>query len=80
MIWIELTLSSLTLVSIWMITNRKPGGVWLGLILQFCWVAMWLFLGTYGFILIDCGIIGIYIQRLLLNYKIKNYVSETERP
>ena len=65
MIFLELLLSTMTLVSIWAITNHKHSwGVPLALVLQFFWVAFWLYLETYGFILIDAGMIFIYGESL----------------
>ena len=73
MLWIELALSTATLLSIWMITNRKRGGVRCGLGLQLIWLYYWIFVTQqYGFILIDFGILFIYADRLIKNYKQKN--------
>ena len=73
MLWIELALSTATLLSIWMITNRKRGGVRCGLGLQLIWLYYWIFVTRqYGFILIDFGIVFIYADRLIKNYKQKN--------
>jgi hypothetical protein len=63
MLFLELFLSALTLLSIWAITNhRHSWGVPLALFLQFGWVAFWFYLKTYGFILIDAGMILVYGQ------------------
>ena len=73
MLSIELALSTATLLSIWMITNRKRGGIRCGLGLQLIWLYYWIFVTQqYGFILIDFGILFIYADKLIKNYKQKN--------
>ncbi len=77
MIFIELTLSTLTLLSIWMITNRKRGGIVFGLALQFVWVYYWIFVTQqFGFVLIDLGMAAIFIERLLQNCRAWNRFVE----
>ena len=70
MFWIEVSLSLCTLFSIWMITNRKDGGVLLGFLLQFLWVYYWIFVtNQYGFVLIDCGMLLVFGSKLLKDYR-----------
>ena len=66
MLFVELALSACTLVSIWMITNRKRYGVAFGLVMQLCWVYLWIFVTQqFGFVLLDLCICCVFADRLL---------------
>ena len=61
MLRIEIRLSSITLLSIWAITNhRHSWGVPLAFFTQWFWVWMWIYTGQLGIILIDAGMLWIY--------------------
>ena len=65
MLLIEIVLSSITLVSIWAITNHHHSwGVPLAFVTQGFWVWMWIHTGQIGIILIDAGMLWIYGSHL----------------
>ena len=65
MIYVEIIMSVLTLLSIWLVTNQYLMlGLPLGIITQFSWVALWIYTGQYGIIIIDIGILAVYSERM----------------
>lgn len=63
---IEVVLSCLTLISIWMVTNPSTLrlGMLMGLVMQAAWILWWVHTGQEGIILLDLGILIIYSKRL----------------
>jgi hypothetical protein len=65
MLWIELAMSTVTLYSIWLVCyGHLLPGISLGILLQFFWITLWIVTAQQGIILLDFGILGIYIKRI----------------
>jgi hypothetical protein len=69
---VELSFSIVTLLSAYSVVFQylPRAGVLLGFFMQFAWCYYWWATGQVGIILLDAGILGIYIMRLY------NYTKE----
>jgi hypothetical protein len=65
MLWIELAMSTITLYSIWLVCyGRLLPGISLGILLQFFWITLWIVTDQAGIVLLDLGILCVYVKRI----------------
>ena len=69
MLIIEICLSAATLYAMLLLSDRHPVAPSLGILVNLFWVGMWIYTKQYGFLLIDVGILLIYIRALKKQFK-----------
>ena len=67
MIFLQLAYSIATLISAYSVIFQwyPKFGVWLGFLMQVAWIHYWCITGQLGIILLDLGLLLIYILRLI---------------
>jgi hypothetical protein len=67
MIFLQLAYSIATLISAYSVIFQwyPKFGVWLGFFMQVAWIHYWCITGQLGIILLDLGLLLIYILRLI---------------
>jgi hypothetical protein len=68
---VEISFSIVTLLSAYSVVFQylPRAGVLLGFFMQFAWCYYWWTTGQVGIILLDAGILGIYIGRLIKYFR-----------
>jgi len=61
---IEICFSVATLYAMLLLSDRHPAAPSLGILVNMFWAILWLYTGQYGFLLLDLGILLIYIRAL----------------
>ena len=65
MLWIDISLSLVTLYSVFLIYyNKLYKGLLLAIPCEFAWIGLWFYTGREGIILLSSGIVLLSIKRL----------------
>ena len=68
---LEVVLSLFALLSVRLIAINHRYGGYVGVACQTCWVSYWIYSKQFGFLIIDCGLIFIYLDYIRQCYKDK---------
>lgn len=64
MLAIEICFSVATLYAMLLLSDRHRAAPSLGIVVNIFWAIMWLYTKQYGFLLLDIGILLIYVRAL----------------
>jgi len=71
LLFLQLAYSTATLISAYSVIFQwcPKFGVWLGFLMQLAWIHYWCITGQVGIILLDLGLLLIYILKLIFDMK-----------